>query len=79
MNDFNQCENKAFFCQCLEFSYQTPYHIICVHFIEAKYFEKGYISFFARLSYFDTMTVQAPQPPSPHPSFVPHNLTVKAY
>ena len=25
----------------------------------------------------DTMTVHAPQPPSPHPSLVPHNLIYK--
>jgi hypothetical protein len=35
----------------------------------------SYIILFFSLSKRETMTVQAPHPPSPHPNFVPHNLT----
>lgn len=37
---------------------------------------KGYIGQFFKRSYFDTITVQAPHPPSAHPNLVPHNLTL---
>jgi len=37
-------------------------------------FHTHFTSFFC-LSHLDTITVQAPHPPSPHPNFVPVNLT----
>jgi len=36
---------------------------------------KGYISFPWTRSYLETMTVQAPHPPSLQPNFVPHRRT----
>ena len=35
----------------------------------------GYTTFFSNLSYFETITVHAPHPPSPHTNLVPVSRT----
>lgn len=50
---------------------------ICPHFISLLQSSdcKGYRIFFRKGSYLDIITVQAPHPPSPQPSLVPHRPT----
>lgn len=50
---------------------------ICPHFISLLKSSdcKGYRIFFRKGSYLDTITVQAPHPPSPQPNLVPHKPT----
>lgn len=52
---------------------QCIYHITTV--ILSSLIIKGYITLLESRSNLETMTVQAPQPPSAQPSFVPVNPT----
>lgn len=54
-------------------AYESNLHLIVLYFLILS--SKGYDILFLLRTNFDTITVQAPQPPSAHPNFVPHKFT----